>query len=84
MSGHLVMLEATYLTAAKKFSEARHQGRLNMRSRKEFDSLLDIQVRAHGKPAGDAASDHQRMTEPDMPQDDNQRSSFPSPSRGLG
>jgi hypothetical protein len=43
-SGHLVMLEATYLTAAKKFSEAQEQGRANLRSRAEFDSLLDIQV----------------------------------------
>jgi hypothetical protein len=49
-SGHLVMLEATYLTAAKKFSEAREQGRINMRSRKEFDSLLDIQVARTAKP----------------------------------
>jgi hypothetical protein len=49
-SGHLVMLEATYLTAAKKFSESRHQGRLNMRSRKEFDSLLDIQVARTASP----------------------------------
>jgi transglutaminase-like putative cysteine protease len=43
-AGYLVMLEATYLTAAKKFSEAQEQGRANLRNRKEFDSLLDIQV----------------------------------------
>ena len=49
-SGHLVMLEATYLTAAKKFSEAREQGRANLRSRKEFDSLLDIQVARTASP----------------------------------
>lgn len=49
-SGHLVMLEATYLTAAKKFSEARRQGRLNMRSREEFDSLLDVQVARTASP----------------------------------
>jgi len=49
-SGHLVMLEATYLTAAKKFSEAQEQGRANLRSRKEFDSLLDIQVARTARP----------------------------------
>jgi hypothetical protein len=43
-SGHLVMLEATYLTAAKNFAESKEQGRANLRSRAEFDSLLDIQV----------------------------------------
>jgi hypothetical protein len=43
-AGHLVMLEATYLTAAKGFADAREQGRANLRSSKEFDSLLDIQV----------------------------------------
>jgi hypothetical protein len=49
-SGHLVMLEATYLTAAKKFSEAQEQGRANLRSRAEFDSLLDIQVARTATP----------------------------------
>lgn len=49
-SGHLVMLEATYLTAAKKFSEAREQGRANLRDWKEFDSLLDIQVARTATP----------------------------------
>jgi hypothetical protein len=43
-SGHLVMLEATYLTDAKSFKQAKKQGRANLRSRDEFDSLLDIQV----------------------------------------
>jgi hypothetical protein len=49
-AGHLVMLEATYLTAAKKFSEAKEQGRANLRNRKEFDSLLDIQVARTASP----------------------------------
>lgn len=49
-SGHLVMLEATYLTAAKSFAEAQEQGRANLRSRKEFDSLLDIQVARTASP----------------------------------
>lgn len=49
-SGHLVMLEATYLTAAMKFSDAQEQGRANLRSRKEFDSLLDIQVARTASP----------------------------------
>ncbi len=49
-AGHLVMLEATYLTAAKKFSEAQEQGRANLRNRKEFDSLLDIQVARSASP----------------------------------
>jgi len=49
-AGHLVMLEATYLTAAKKFSDAQEQGRANLRNRKEFDSLLDIQVARTASP----------------------------------
>jgi len=49
-AGHLVMLEATYLTAAKKFSEAQEQGRANLRNRKEFDSLLDVQVARTASP----------------------------------
>jgi hypothetical protein len=49
-SGHLVMLEATYLTAAKRFAEAQEQGRANLRSRKEFDSMLDIQVARTATP----------------------------------
>ena len=50
-SGHLVMLEATYLTSAKSFAEAKEQGRANLRSRNEFDSMLDIQVaRTHDPP----------------------------------
>jgi hypothetical protein len=43
-SGHLVMLEATYLTDAKSFADAQAEGRANLRDRDEFDSLLDIQV----------------------------------------
>ncbi|MGY8631150.1 hypothetical protein RAD15_01470 [Bradyrhizobium sp. 14AA] len=42
-SGDLVMLEATNLTGAVSFKDAQKQGRANLRSQKEFDSLLDIQ-----------------------------------------
>lgn len=42
-SGDLVMLEATYLTGAYSFKDAKSEGRANLRSQKEFDSLLDIQ-----------------------------------------
>jgi transglutaminase-like putative cysteine protease len=49
-AGHLVMLEATYLTAAKKFSESQEEGRANLRDRREFDSLLDIQVGRTASP----------------------------------
>lgn len=49
-AGHLVMLEATYLTAAKSFGEAKEQGRANLRSRNEFDSMLDIQVARTADP----------------------------------
>ena len=49
-AGHLVMLEATYLTASKSFAEAREEGRANLRSRSEFDSLLDIQVARTATP----------------------------------
>jgi hypothetical protein len=41
-SGDLVMLEATYLTSASSFAEAVKEGRANMRSKRQFDSLLDI------------------------------------------
>lgn len=50
-TNHLVMLEATYLTAAKSFAEARTEGRTNLRSRAEFDSMLDIQVARTADPA---------------------------------
>jgi hypothetical protein len=43
-SGHLVMLEATYLTDAKSFADTKVEGRANLRDGDEFDSLLDIQV----------------------------------------
>jgi hypothetical protein len=43
-SGDLVMLEATYLTGAYSFKDAKKEGRANLRSRNEFDSLLDIQL----------------------------------------
>ena len=49
-AGHLVMLEATYLTATKSFAEARDEGRANLRSPSEFDSLLDIQVARTATP----------------------------------
>ncbi|HEX6313463.1 MAG TPA: hypothetical protein VFZ73_01330, partial [Gemmatimonadaceae bacterium] len=41
-SGDLVMLEATYLTSASSFADAVEEGRANMRSKRQFDSLLDI------------------------------------------
>jgi transglutaminase-like putative cysteine protease len=44
MAGKLSMLEATYLTGAYKFADAIEEGRANMRSRKEFDSLLDLRL----------------------------------------
>jgi hypothetical protein len=50
-SGDLVMLEATYLTSASSFAEAQEEGRANMRSRDEFDSLLDIKLARSAKPA---------------------------------
>ena len=43
-SGDLVMLEATFLTGSYSFKDAQTEGRANLRSRKEFDSLLDIQL----------------------------------------
>ncbi len=50
-SGDLVMLEATYLTSASSFAEAQEEGRADMRSRDEFDSLLDIKLARSAKPA---------------------------------
>lgn len=49
-SGDLVMLEATYLTSASSFAEAIEEGRANMRSRREFDSLLDIRLARSATP----------------------------------
>jgi hypothetical protein len=49
-SGDLVMLEATYLTGAYSFKDAKTEGRANLRSRKEFDSLLDIQLARTAAP----------------------------------
>ena len=49
-SGDLVMLEATYLTGAKSFADAMKEGRANMRSRREFDSLLDIRLARSATP----------------------------------
>ncbi|SDP31102.1 hypothetical protein [Afipia sp. GAS231] len=50
-TNHLVMLEATYLTAAKSFADAQTEGRANLRSRAEFDSMLDIQAARTADPA---------------------------------
>jgi hypothetical protein len=50
-SGDLVMLEATLLTSASSFAESKKEGRANMRSRDEFDSLLDIKLARSAKPA---------------------------------
>jgi hypothetical protein len=49
-SGDLVMLEATYLTSASSFAEAIEEGRANMRSRRQFDSLLDIKLARSADP----------------------------------
>ena len=49
-SGDLVMLEATYLTGAWSFADAMKEGRANMRSRREFDSLLDIRLARSAAP----------------------------------
>jgi hypothetical protein len=49
-SGDLVMLEATYLTSASSFSEAVDEGRANLRSRRELDSLLDIRLARSATP----------------------------------
>ncbi len=49
-SGDLVLLEATYLTSASSFAEAVEEGRANMRSRREFDSLLDIRLARTAAP----------------------------------
>ena len=50
-SGDLIMLEATFLTGAYGFHDAMKEGRANLRSRKEFDSLLDIQLARTADPA---------------------------------
>ena len=49
-SGDLVMLEATLLTSASSFAEGVEEGRANMRSRREFDSLLDIRLARSSSP----------------------------------
>ena len=49
-SGDLVMLEATYLTGANSFADAVEEGRANMRSRDEFDSLVDIKLARNATP----------------------------------
>ena len=50
MSGDLVMLEATFLTNGSSFSDAKTEGRANLRSREEFDSLLDVQLARAASP----------------------------------
>jgi hypothetical protein len=49
-AGDLVMLEATYLTSASSFAEAIEEGRADMRSRRELDSLLDIRLARSATP----------------------------------
>ena len=49
-SGDLVMLEATYLTSASSFAEAVEEGRANMRSKRQFDSLLDVRSARSATP----------------------------------
>jgi hypothetical protein len=49
-SGNLVMLEATYLTSASSFTDAVEEGRANMRSKRQFDSLLDIRSARSATP----------------------------------
>lgn len=49
-SGDLVMLEATYLTGAHSFAKAIEEGRANMRSADEFDSLVDVRLARNSKP----------------------------------
>ena len=49
-SGDLVMLEATYLTSASSFAEAVEEGRANLRSKRQFDSLLDIRSARTASP----------------------------------
>ena len=49
-SGDLVMLEATYLTSASSFTEAVEEGRANMRSKRQFDSMLDIRSARSATP----------------------------------
>lgn len=49
-SGDLVMLEATYLTSASSFADAVEEGRANMRSKRQFDSLLDIRSARSAAP----------------------------------
>ena len=49
-SGDLVMLEGTYLTSASSFAEAAEEGRANLRSKRQFDSLLDIRLARTASP----------------------------------
>jgi len=49
-AGDLVMLEATYLTRASSFADAKEEGRANLRDRGEFESLLDIRLARSATP----------------------------------
>jgi hypothetical protein len=51
VSGDLVLLEATDLTATKSFAEAVADGKKNLKSRRRFESLLDIQLARSARPA---------------------------------
>jgi hypothetical protein len=50
VAGDLVMLEATYLTGAWSFADAVKEGRANMRSRRELDSMLDVRLARSAVP----------------------------------
>jgi len=49
-AGDLVLLEATYLTSVSSFADAVTEGRADMRSKREFDSLLDIKLARTATP----------------------------------
>lgn len=49
-SGDLVFLEATFLTSASSFADAVKEGRADMRSKREFDSLLDVKLARTASP----------------------------------
>lgn len=50
VSGDLVLLEATDLTSGDSFATAREDGTNNLKSRRRFDSLLDIQLARSATP----------------------------------
>jgi hypothetical protein len=49
-AGDLVMLEATFLTSGSSFADAVEEGRANMRSKRQFDSMLDIRLARSASP----------------------------------